>query len=796
MRIERIELDGFGRFADAAWTLGEGLTVVLGANEAGKTTLLNAVRALLFGFEATRDGRTWYPPLAGGRRGGRLLLVTAAGERWAIERHGERGGLGTLRVTAPNGNQGGQETLNELLRGADRELFSTVFAFGLGELEAFSSLSGEGVSSRIYGAGAGLAGTSAVDLERSLRAEQEAAFRPRGREQTINRLLAEIEALRQQIAALERQPQEYEAARAALRELRQRRATLRAERLAVVERRERLGRLIDARAAAARLRSTEQDLEEGDPRADALSAEAVPQLERWVAAAERAASEMAEMQESIDAAERRLSALTVDEALLAEAAEINALRDERLIHVERAAAASAASAAVARLEAELDDLLRRVGGWSEERLISMDDSIAGVEATRELERRMAGARDAVTRLEQTVEAERAELAASERGLGSTAGLDAREVAARRAAVADLSELRREEAALVERDRLRSALPSTAAPAWQMLSLVVVACLLGGALVGSVAGATVQGGAAGIAVGVAAALALRAQLARQRGLATYLAPSDDARRDLLRRRSEALARLGLGPDADDAAVADVSDALAAAQHGAAAARDHAARLDERRAAADRDAAALDARREELAAAEREWRAWLTSRSLPDDVTPETARHLIAAATTARRLVSERDDQRRQRDAAAEARTAFDRRLDAVLTRLGRAVPAEEALRPAVVVGLADELGDAADRRRAAATVGESLLELRRRHELAAEQVARAEREVGDRLAAAGASSADELRALAAIADVRRDLRQRAPRGAGDADGPGRRRGRHSIAGRRGAARRLRGAGRAA
>ena len=119
MRIERIELDGFGRFAGAFWDLPAGLTVVVGANEAGKTTLLNAVRALLFGFESSREGGAWYPALAGGRRGGRLSLVTAAGERWLVERHGERGGTGSLTVRAPNGNTGGQETLDRLLAGKD-----------------------------------------------------------------------------------------------------------------------------------------------------------------------------------------------------------------------------------------------------------------------------------------------------------------------------------------------------------------------------------------------------------------------------------------------------------------------------------------------------------------------------------------------------------------------------------------------------------------------------------------------------------------------------------------------------
>jgi uncharacterized protein YhaN len=273
MRIERIELDGFGHFASARWELAAGLTVLLGHNEAGKTTLLNAIRALLFGFEATREGKTWYPALAGGRRGGRLLVVTESGERWTIERHGERGGQGTLTVRAPNGNQGGIETLDRLLGRADRELFSNVFAFGLGELESFATLSSEGVTSRIYGAGSGLGGVSALGLERTLRDEQESVYKVRGRDQVLNRLLARIEELRGRIAELERQPAEHEAAVAELEQLQERRAELRRQRLAAAERGERLRRLLAAQPAAATLSELERALADGDERGDALPAD-------------------------------------------------------------------------------------------------------------------------------------------------------------------------------------------------------------------------------------------------------------------------------------------------------------------------------------------------------------------------------------------------------------------------------------------------------------------------------------------------------------------------------------------
>ena len=58
MRIERIRVDGFGRLADfdtGVEPLGQ-LVVVLGPNEAGKSTLFSFLTTALYGFSpASRD---------------------------------------------------------------------------------------------------------------------------------------------------------------------------------------------------------------------------------------------------------------------------------------------------------------------------------------------------------------------------------------------------------------------------------------------------------------------------------------------------------------------------------------------------------------------------------------------------------------------------------------------------------------------------------------------------------------------------------------------------------------------
>lgn len=48
--VDRLRLDGFGRFQEQEFTLSPGLNVVLGGNEAGKSTIHSFIEAMLFGF--------------------------------------------------------------------------------------------------------------------------------------------------------------------------------------------------------------------------------------------------------------------------------------------------------------------------------------------------------------------------------------------------------------------------------------------------------------------------------------------------------------------------------------------------------------------------------------------------------------------------------------------------------------------------------------------------------------------------------------------------------------------------
>src|SRR5690348_10803194 len=85
MHIEELQLSGFGHFYERRFgPLDAPLTVFVGPNEAGKSTLLAFIRAALFGFPG-RQRERFYPALRGGEHGGRLRFRDSAGRRYVVE---------------------------------------------------------------------------------------------------------------------------------------------------------------------------------------------------------------------------------------------------------------------------------------------------------------------------------------------------------------------------------------------------------------------------------------------------------------------------------------------------------------------------------------------------------------------------------------------------------------------------------------------------------------------------------------------------------------------------------------
>ena len=172
MKIKDIQIDGFG-----VWTglsvdsVNEGMTLFYGPNEAGKTTLMQFLRAMLYGFTPERRQR-YTPPVYGGTPGG-AIRVTGPGGGYEIRRHSQITDADTTGQLSVMGNDGlsqGQHRLQSLLGGIDEPIFSNVFAIGIRELQELSTLDDTSAADELYKLSSGLDRVSLVDVMRSLKA--------------------------------------------------------------------------------------------------------------------------------------------------------------------------------------------------------------------------------------------------------------------------------------------------------------------------------------------------------------------------------------------------------------------------------------------------------------------------------------------------------------------------------------------------------------------------------------------------------------------------------------------------
>ena len=101
VKFRSLRIDGFGRVADRTFAFGPGLNVVVGPNEAGKSTLAAAIVAALYGLQ--RGEKERWRPWTGTSYATALTYETADGALWEVHRAFERDTKG-VRVYDADGN--------------------------------------------------------------------------------------------------------------------------------------------------------------------------------------------------------------------------------------------------------------------------------------------------------------------------------------------------------------------------------------------------------------------------------------------------------------------------------------------------------------------------------------------------------------------------------------------------------------------------------------------------------------------------------------------------------------------
>ncbi len=287
MRIERVEINGFGKIRNLAIVPGSGLNVIYGANEAGKSTVQRFIRVMLYGVRNGRElsglpaAQKRFMPWDGVPYGGSIIYSLDDGSVFRVERNFDKNTVRILDDSYKDISETFRLGKDKLPMFADKHLGMDEAAFTrtafIGQMDVRIGSSGSSeLAARLANArDTGLEGLSFQRAEVALaNALKNRIGTERTRTQPLDKLEARLKQLEEEHARLTDRQRQRQGLRDELADVKGRLAELEAKEqyLAIVE------KLIDTRKKIdagikkeANLRETAALLQDTDRKMSVLS---------------------------------------------------------------------------------------------------------------------------------------------------------------------------------------------------------------------------------------------------------------------------------------------------------------------------------------------------------------------------------------------------------------------------------------------------------------------------------------------------------------------------------------------
>ena len=374
MRLHELYIDGFGHFhGQTMGPLNPAITVLYGPNETGKSTLLAFIRTILFGFR--RSGRSqFYPPLAGGKHGGRITLSDDQGTTYTLERsEGPNGGPYMLRTNS--GEVLADPSILQRLTGhATLDLFSNVFAFSLEEMQSEGLMNDAEVSGRLYSAGMGA--SALPKFMQTLGKRREALFRPQGSTQEIVVLIRKLNDVDDKLRDIQGNAEQYHRLTSRQTEISRELTEIDSEISNLITSRAEIERLLQGWDDWVALEDCEARLRD-IPKFERFPENPIERLEGLQSRIRTARNERDEAADELRQIEEAVEAPIPGEALLNDAESIETIRRGRTGFDDSAHNLPKLQDELREREDTLSQHLRTLGqDWDEENLDTVDTSLA------------------------------------------------------------------------------------------------------------------------------------------------------------------------------------------------------------------------------------------------------------------------------------------------------------------------------------------------------------------------------------------------------------------------------------
>ncbi len=225
MKFIKAYIDGYGKYHNMDIVFEPGFNLVFGPNEAGKTTMMSFLRTIFFGFPGKKSAIDRYEPLAGGTHGGRLELETTEKKKFAVSLKPGRKLTGDITILNADGTELSGESarkyLQVALHGISENIYKSVFAFSLTELQRLDSLENDEINAHIYSAGTGVGDITLPDILNAVEQEKNKTYKYGGTAQVIPKITKEVERVWTEIADIKKDLERYKTTITEIEKLRQ-----------------------------------------------------------------------------------------------------------------------------------------------------------------------------------------------------------------------------------------------------------------------------------------------------------------------------------------------------------------------------------------------------------------------------------------------------------------------------------------------------------------------------------------------------------------------------------------------
>ncbi|WP_026677155.1 ATP-binding protein [Fictibacillus gelatini] len=210
MRIKSLHIYHFGQFHNLQIDqFSPGMNVIFGENEAGKSTIMQFIQSILFGFSTKLQSEKRYEPKDGNTPGGRLTVETKKYGTVTVERIATKA-AGEVNIYLENGDRKDETFLSAILNGMEKSFFQGIYCFDLDGLQGIEKINENELGNFLLSAG--MTGSKELlELEAFLEKQQADLFKPGGRKPPMNEKLAELQKAEEELLKWERKNEEYEA---------------------------------------------------------------------------------------------------------------------------------------------------------------------------------------------------------------------------------------------------------------------------------------------------------------------------------------------------------------------------------------------------------------------------------------------------------------------------------------------------------------------------------------------------------------------------------------------------------